>query len=173
MLPLVGLALCGAAFALWMLKAGSLSLFAVHKSLLLTPQQIAQDQQSPPFGLQFPARSPANMFPIFFWWLALTLSGCLAFPLIFATLPGLTDRGYIFGKLLGLLLLAYLTWILACLRLVAFSHLSTVMVVGVLLMSGATLFYAQRYSLLAFLRRRWRLLLLEEGLFTLAFLLFV
>ena len=172
-LPLGGLALFGAAFALWMLKAGSLPLFAGQKSLLLTPWQIAQDQQSPPFGLQFPARSLANTFPVLFWWLALTLSGCLAFPLVFATLPGLADRGYIFGKLLGMLLLAYLAWILACLRLVAFSHLSMVLVASFLLASGAALFYVQRGSMLAFLRRRWRLLLLEEGLFALAFLLFV
>src|SRR5579859_1452522 len=151
-----GLALCGAAFALWMLKAGSLPLFAGHSSLLLTPSQIAQDQQSPPFGLQFPARSLANTFPVFFWWLALALSGCLAFPLAFAALPGLSDRGYVFGKLLGLLLLAYLTWMLACLRLVAFSHLSTVLVIGVLMASGTALYYAQRRSILAFLRRRWR-----------------
>jgi len=66
-LPLVGLALCGAALALWMLKAGSFPLFTGHKALLLTPSQIVQDQQSPPFGLQFPAHSLANTFPIFYW----------------------------------------------------------------------------------------------------------
>jgi len=48
-----------------------------------------------------------------------------------------------------------------------------VLVVCVLLVSGTVLFYAQRRAMIAFLRRRWRLLLLEEGLFTLAFLLFV
>ncbi len=136
-LPLSGLVLCGAAFALWALKASALPLFVARKSLLLTPQQIAQDQQSPPFGLQFPAHSFANTFPVFFWWLALALLGCLAFPLSFATLRGLSDRGYIFGKLLGMLLLAYLAWLLACLHLVAFSHLSTVLVIGALLVSGA------------------------------------
>lgn len=168
-----GLALCAVAFAVWMWRAGSFPLFAGHHSLLLTSWQIAQDQQSPPFGLQFPAQSLANTFPVFFWWFALALSGCLAFPFVFASLPGLSDRGYIFGKLLGLLLLAYLAWMLACLRLVAFSHLSTMLVIGVLLASGTALYYAQRRSILAFLRRRWRLLLLEEGLFALAFLLYV
>ncbi len=171
-LPLSGLAVCGAAFALWMLRAGSLPLFAGHPSLLLTSQQIAQDQQSPPFGSQFPAQSLANTFPVFFWWLALALLGCLAFPLVFAALRGVSDRGYIFGKLLGMLLLAYLVWLLAYLHLVAFSHVSMVLVVGVLLASGTALFYAQRRAMMAFLRRRWRLLLLEEALFTLAFLLF-
>jgi YYY domain-containing protein len=169
LLPLYGFALCGAALALW----ASRGLFDARKTLLLSSQQIAQDQQSPPFGLQFPAHSFANTFPVFFWWLALMLLGGLAFPLAFAALRGLSDRGYIFGKLLGMLLLAYLAWILACLRLVAFSHLSTVMVVGMLLAGSASLCYLQRRALLEFLRRRWRLLLVEEGLFTLAFLLFV
>jgi YYY domain-containing protein len=172
-LPPGGLLLCGAAFAFRVLKAGSLPLFNAQKSLLLTSQQVAQDQRSPPFGLQFPAHSLANTFPVFFWWLALLLLGCLAFPLVFATLRGLSDRGYIFSKLLGMLLLAYLAWLLACLQLVAFSHVSTVLVVGVLLVSGTALFYAQRRAMAEFLRRRWRLLLIEEGLFTLAFLLFV
>jgi YYY domain-containing protein len=172
-LLLSGLALCGAAFALWALKASSLPRLVAHSSLLLTSQQIAQDQQSPPFGLQFPAHSLANTFPVFCWWLALALLGCLAFPLVFVALRGISDRGYIFGKLLGMLLLAYLAWLLACLHLVAFSHVSTALVVGVLLVSGTALFYAQRRAMMAFLRRRWRLLLIEEGLFTLAFLLFV
>ena len=169
LLPLYGFALCGAALALW----ASRGLFDARKTLLLSSQQIAQDQQSPPFGLQFPAHSFANTFPVFSWWLAIALLGGLAFPLVFAALRGLSDRGYIFGKVLGMLLLAYLAWILACLRLVAFSHLSTVMVVGMLLAGSAALFYLQRRALIEFLRRRWRLLLLEEGLFTLAFLLFV
>ena len=173
LLSLGGVALCGTVLALWAWKARSLPLFNAHKSLLLTAQQIAQDQQSPPFGLQFPAHSFANTFPVFFWWLAIFLLGCLAFPLLFAALRGLSDRGYIFGKLLGLLLLAYLTWILACLHLVAFSHLSTIIAVGVMLASAAALAYAQRRAMIEFLRRRWRLLLIEEGLFTLAFLLFV
>ena len=173
LLPLGGFALYGAVLAVWAWKARSLPLFNAHKSLLLTSPQIAQDQQSPPFGLQFPAHSFANTFPVFFWWLAIFLLGCLAFPLVFAALRGLSDRGYIFGKLLGMLLLAYLAWILSCLHLVAFSHLSTVIVVCVMLASGATLTYAQRRELTAFLRRHWRLLLVEEGLFTLAFLLFV
>ncbi|HVB73569.1 MAG TPA: DUF2298 domain-containing protein, partial [Ktedonobacteraceae bacterium] len=94
-------------------------------------------------------------------------------PLVFAALRGLSDRGYIFGKLLGMLLLAYFAWLLACLHMVAFSHLSTLIAGGVMLVVGTGLFFLQRREILAFLRRRWRLLLVEEGLFTLVFLLFV
>jgi YYY domain-containing protein len=148
-------------------------LFGGHKSLLLTAQQIASDQQSPPFGVQFPAHSFANAYPILFWWLCTTILGLLAYPLAFAALRGLADRGYIFSKTLGILLLAYVAWILANTRLVAFSHLSMLIVLALLLAAGAASLYFQRRAMLAFLRQRWRLLLVEESLFMLAFLLFV
>src|SRR5579864_6651050 len=167
---LVGLAvLASLAVLIWSLS----HLFGGHKSLLLTAQQIAGDQQSPSFGVQFPAQSFANTYPIFFWWLCITLLGALGYPLTFAALRGLADRGYIFSKTLGILLLAYLAWILACAQLVAFSHLSLFIVLGILLLAGCAAAYVQRHAVLAYLRQHWRLLLIEEALFTLAFLFFV
>ena len=148
-------------------------LAGVQHSLLLSAQQITDDQQSPPFGIQFPANSLSNTFPVIFWWLMLTLLGLLTYPLVFAAFRGLADRGYIFSKTLGILLLAYFAWILASLHLVAFSHLSTIIVVVVLLLLAIVLFLWQRRAISKFLRQRWRLLLIEEGIFTLAFLLFV
>jgi len=149
------------------------SLTGAQRSLLLSAQQIADDQQSPPFGVQFPAGSFSNTFPILVWWLMLTLLGILAYPLVFSAFRGLTDRGYIFSKTLGMLLLAYCTWILACLHIVAFSHLSTLIVIATFLMLASILMVWQRRTIIAFLRQRWRLLLIEEVIFTLAFLLFV
>ena len=148
-------------------------LAGAQHSLLLSTQQISDDQQSPPFGIQFPANSLSNTFPVFFWWLALMLLGVLAYPLVFLAFRGLADRGYIFGKTLGILLLAYFTWMLANLHLVAFSHLSTLILMAMLLLLAITLFVWQRRAIIAFMRQRWRLLLIEEALFTLAFLLFV
>jgi 4-amino-4-deoxy-L-arabinose transferase-like glycosyltransferase len=143
----------------------------LQKSLLLSPQQLADDQSSPPFGQQFPAGSLANRWPLLFWWLALTLLGLLAYPLAFPVLRGLSDRGYLCAKVLGLLLLTYLCWLLVSLRLAAFSR-SSVQLVVVLLASVALLLVLWlRRTLWAFLRKHWRLLL-EACLFTLAFLLF-
>jgi YYY domain-containing protein len=144
----------------------------LQKSLLLSPQQLADDQSSPPFGQQFPASSPANRWPLLFWWLALTLLGLLAYPLAFPVLGGLSDRGYLCAKVLGLLLLAYLCWLLASVRLAAFSQASVQLVVVLLASVALLLVLWLRRTLWAFLRSRWRLLLLEECLFTLAFLLF-
>lgn len=146
---------------------------STQKSLLLSPQQISDDQSLPPFAQQFPANSLANQWPIFFWWLAVTLLGLLAYPLTFLVLRGLTDRGYLFAKTLGLLLLAYGCWLFANWHLMAFSHLSTLLVAGLLSSVALLIVLWLRRTLWAFLRERWRLLLFEECLFTLAFLLFV
>lgn len=145
----------------------------IQQSLLLGPQQIADNQDTPPFGLQFPATSPANRWPLLCWWLALTLLGLLAYPLTFLTMRGLADRGYLCARVLGLLLLAYLWWLLASMHLAALSHSSALLVVGLLAGIALLLLLWLRRTLWAFLRERWRLLLLEECLFTLAFLLFV
>ena len=155
------------------LPASGTGLSGTQRSLLLSAQQIDDDQQSPSFGAQFPQNSPSNTYPIFFWWLALMVLGLLAYPMVFSALRGLADRGYIFSKTLGILLLAYLAWILANVRLIAFSHLSMVVVCLMLLTLAIVLYWWQRRAIAAFIRQRWRLLLIEEGIFTLAFLAFV
>ncbi len=144
-----------------------------QRSLLLTPQQIADNQQSPAFGVQFPLNSLANKLPVLFWWLALLILGLLVYPLLFFPFRALPDRGYIFSKLFGALLLAYLSWLLASTHLIAFSGASLWLGVGVLLLVGGAAFLWQRHVITVFWRQHWRLLLLAEGLFTLAFVLFV
>jgi YYY domain-containing protein len=155
------------------LPASDAGIGGSQRSLLLSAQQIDDDQQSPSFGSQFPQHSPSNTYPVFFWWLALALLGVLAYPLTFPALRGLTDRGYIFSKTLGLLLLAYIAWMLANLHLIAFSHLSMLVVCLSLLFLALVLYWWQRKAITRFIRQRWRLLLIEEGIFTLAFLAFV
>jgi len=144
-----------------------------QRSLLLTPQQIADDQQSPPFGVQFPTGSFANAAPVFVWWLALTLSGLITFPLVFLAFRALRDRGYIFSKAIGILLLAYFAWMLASLHIVAFSFLSLLLVMLCLFVCSLAFAWWQRQTIATYVREHWRLLLVEEALFTLAFLLFV
>lgn len=155
------------------LPAPAAELSGTQHSLLLTPQQIADDQQSPPFGVQFPLDSFSNAVPIFVWWLTLLLLGIVMFPLLFLAFRALRDRGYVFSKVLGLLVLAYLAWLLASTHVLAFSRLSLLFVLGFLLLSSIAVGYWQRRTLLTFLRVHLRLLLLEEGIFTLIYLLFV
>ncbi len=55
------------------------------------------------------------MIDFFLWYLIITLLGLLTFPLAYALLPTLADRGYAFSRALGWLLWGYLFWILGSL----------------------------------------------------------
>jgi len=155
------------------LPAPGARLSGTQRTLMLTPQQIDDYQQSPPFAVQFPADSLANQAPILFWWLAITLLGLLICPLVFAVFRMLSDRGYLFSKMLGLLLVAYLSWLLAAMHWLPFSHFSLLLVVGGLLLCSVVMFFFQRAAIVAFCYQHWRRLLCSELLFSLAYLLFV
>lgn len=52
------------------------------------------------------------MFSFILWYLTLSLLGLLTFPLAWRLLPALADRGYSFSRALGLLLWAFLLWLM-------------------------------------------------------------
>ncbi|WP_161975334.1 DUF2298 domain-containing protein [Tengunoibacter tsumagoiensis] len=148
-------------------------LSGTQASLLLTPQQIDDNQSEPSFGEQFPRGSLANALPVLAWWLAITLLGWLVFPLAFVALRPLADRGYLFSKLFGIVLFGYLAWLLASLRLVPFTQTSLYALFFAFLLSGIAAYYGLKRSILSFVRGKWRLLLGGEILFSLAFLALV
>ena len=113
--------------------------------------------------------------PILAWFLLLELVGLLALPITLTTFQRLTDRGYIFGKSLGLLIVAWGSWMIASLRIAPFSW--WVILLWALVFALISFFIARKRwnELKLFLRSNWRLLLAEEIGFWLFFaiLLFV
>jgi YYY domain-containing protein len=103
------------------------------------------------------------------WWMVVTTLGWLAFPLLFVALPGLRDRGYGFARLLGLLLIAYLTWLAASLGLFPNTRTTILRMVVLVAVVGGGVGWMSWDELRRFLRRRWRTLLLTEGVFALLF----
>ncbi|MEN9936537.1 MAG: hypothetical protein RLZZ387_3116 [Chloroflexota bacterium] len=120
-----------------------------------------------------------SLAPWLFWLLALELLGAACFALLFRLLPGLADRGFALSKTLGLLLVAYLAWLLASLGaddgapLVAFGPGGVWLCAALLILAGGLMGWRGRDALLAFWRRRRHALLAAEGLFLAAFLGFV
>ena len=120
----------------------------------------------------------STILAILAWWVVLQLVGLVAWPLAARYLSGFADRGYGLSKGLGLLLVSYLVWMGASLRLVANSP-PTAWVAVLLLGVGSFFLYSRRRGPRAQATDRgaWdrgsRLILLEEGLFTAAFLAFV
>ncbi len=143
-----------------------------QKSLLLSPADIAANNQMPALGLQFPLDSLSNRFPLLIWLVVVELLGLLSFPLAYFAFPGLRDRGWGLSKLLGLLVLGFAIWLPASLHLFPFTSGTTFAAFALFAVVSMALVWWRRAELWDFLRARWRLLALCEGAFLAAFAFF-
>ncbi|MCB9127026.1 MAG: phospholipid carrier-dependent glycosyltransferase [Ardenticatenales bacterium] len=121
----------------------------------------------------FDRASFANRAPLLVWALLLELLGLLALPWLLTVMPQMPGRGYAFAKPLGLLLVGWLSWLLASLRVVPFTMggiglAAAIIGIGSLLL-GLRLLRGR--SLATWLRRDGRALLRAEVVFWLFFAL--
>ncbi|MBN2469882.1 MAG: glycosyltransferase family 39 protein, partial [Anaerolineae bacterium] len=107
------------------------------------------------------------------WWLLLTVIGWLAWPLLFALLPALPDRGFPVAKISGLLLVAWLAWYGASLRLGTWSRGGLLLALGIVALLSLLLGWRHRQAMAAYVREYWRRLLAMEGLALLLFVAFL
>jgi YYY domain-containing protein len=113
------------------------------------------------------------MLYIIIWWLALQLVGLAALPLAFRLFRRLPDRGYALARPLGLLLGAYLFWLGNSLGLLR-NHWGGVLLALVVVAGLSWLAYRRwpghdETRLLPWLGEHWRLVLVVEVVFALAF----
>ncbi|MFH1140650.1 MAG: DUF2298 domain-containing protein, partial [Chloroflexota bacterium] len=107
------------------------------------------------------------------WLLLVEAASLAALPLGLMVFRGLSDRGYILTKTLAVLLLAYIPWLMAALKLMDFGRLSIYLALLALALASAVVAALRRRDIVAFVRGHWRILALEEALFLVAFLAFV
>ena len=115
----------------------------------------------------------ANRVPVLAWLLVVELIALIAFPLSYFVFRPLADRGIVLARLLGLLAVAYATWLVVNLNFMEFSVAA--MLLGLLAvagLSGAVLIGLRR-EIIEFVRHRWRLLVTGEIIFLAAFFAFV
>jgi YYY domain-containing protein len=104
------------------------------------------------------------------WYLTISLVGLLALPLAFWLLPGLDERGYTLARTLGLLIWAYVFWLLATLGILHNNTPGLLLALLIVLALGLGGLRASAPArLLSWLKKRWRFVLLSELLFLLAF----
>lgn len=134
-------------------------------ALLLTSQQWTIDMQGGTWTQIFNPDDLINKIPVIGWLAMLEILGWLAFPIAFLVFRGLTDRGYVFAKALGILLPAWGAWMLASFQLIAFSRFSIVFVLFFVILASAIIVRLRWRELLTFVRSQSRVLLVEEALF--------
>ncbi len=142
-------------------------------NLKLTDEEKAVQSAGGTWRELFPPDSPLNRHPwmaAVTWYIVVMLLGWIAFPIVRYFFKGLADGGYGFSRLVGLLFLAYFTW-LAGSAGIPFGRTSISMVLLVLLLIGVGLGVLRRGELQRELRSNHRRILIIEGLFLVLFLL--
>jgi len=114
------------------------------------------------------------MLHVITWWLIVQVFGLAVLPLAFRLFRHLPDRGYALAKPLGLLLVAYLFWLLGMLGFLRNTASSIAFCLVIVAIASAYLYYRQRNdssSLRDFVRTHWNVILVSEALFLAGFAL--
>lgn len=107
-------------------------------------------------------------------WLAVIQGfGLLVLPIGYVFFRPLPNRGYLLHKPLGLLLVAFVTWIMASTGIIGFGRSSIVLSILVWTAASAIVGWPLRTEISNYIRSRWRMLFGMEALFLLAFIAFL
>ncbi len=118
-------------------------------------------------------RGLPNEYAWLVWLIAVQLIALAAWPLTYVIFRPFHDRGYLFSKPLGILIIATTAWLLASFNIVGFGTLS--LAIGMLLMVivSMSIFWQLRDEIVIFVKSRWKTIAIAEIVFLLAFLLFL
>ena len=143
-------------------------------ALLQTPAEQQAQVNAGTWSQLFNRDDLVNALSVPVWLIAAELLALSAVPVLWRVLPFLTDRGFGASKILGLACIAYLSWLVASLKLAPFERpllaLAWLVLLGGLVRGHVG---ASWRSFLAWLRRERRLLLVTEAVFLAGFGLFL
>ena len=140
---------------------------------VLTPGEFEIQREGGTWTDVFAIDRWTSRVPILSWLLIVQGLALLALPLTFWLMRPLADRGYIFSKAIGILLVAVLVWLLASLQWVSFSPRAIALAALLLAAASAIVMINWRGEIVEFLRRRWSVLVIGELVFLAAFFAFV
>ena len=104
------------------------------------------------------------------WYLLLLLLGWMVFPVVYTILPGLPDHGYPLARTAGLILVAWLAWLLGSFKILPFTRLTIVLSLGVVLAISAGFAFRRSAALAGYIRSNWKYILGIELIFLALFL---
>jgi YYY domain-containing protein len=144
-----------------------------YKDLLLPPDRLAQQRAGGTWSDLFSYEWPQNKFPalgLLFWYGFIFALGLASYPLVRLALPGLGAFSYPLGRVAGLVLLAYLSWLGGSIGL-PYTRLSVGVVLALITAAGLGAGWLRRTDLRAEWNSNRRFFLIVEILF-LAFFVF-
>ena len=115
---------------------------------------------------------PARL-PVLAWLLVIELICLAAFPITWWLMRPLPDRGILLARTVGLLLVAWVAWMLVNSGLTQFSDGAVWVALLIVLLPSALVVWLRWRPMLHWLHQHWRLVITAEGLFLLAFASFL
>ncbi len=138
--------------------------------LLLSPEEARRQQEGGTWSDLFDRGSWVNRVPAVVWLAVVQIAFLLALPITLTLFRRLPDRGYLLGKMLAVLLLAYIPWLLASLDWLSFSRGSVALALILMAIASGVVLRRRWRDLLDFFRSHKRLIVASELLFLVAFL---
>lgn len=139
---------------------------------MLSDESATRQQEGGTFSGIFDRSSLANRAPGLVWYIAVQVIAFAVLPIGLFLFRRLPDGGYLLSKALGLLLVAYLAWLLASLGILEFSAGGLWLMILVAALGSGLLVWRGGVDLVDFFRRRWKLILFCEALFVVALVSF-
>ena len=145
-------------------------------ALLFPPEELAAQTQGDAWSERFFSDSIANrnqVVGVIVWYTTIFLIGALVFPLAHSIFPNLADGGYGVSKLVGMLLMAWLAWVVSSLKISLWSQAGLLLSLLLVALLSGIVGYRNRTQLWDFLREHWRRLAWMELLAIAAFTLMI
>ena len=143
------------------------------KDLLLPINRWEAQQTSGTWSTFFNPEDLVNRWPaltVIVWWLAIAILGLILFPFTRRALGGLSDQGYAISRIVGLLLFAWIAWILGSAG-VSIRRSTLGLILLVLMIFSGILGWRDRVAIREFFKVHWREVLFIEVLALSFFLL--
>ncbi len=141
--------------------------------LMLSPDQKAAQRRGGTWSQIIHRDGWTNRWPVVAWLLAVEAIYLASLPLALYLFRPLPDRGMVLARILGLLAVSYVAWLAVSLGWTTFSRSAILVGFAAVASLSWVALAAAWQDTVAFLRARWRLLLLGEIVFLAAFLAFV
>ena len=146
---------------------------SIDAPLMLAPSALDAQQSGGTWSELFDREGWANRVPWLSWLLVIELICLIAFPFTWWLMRPLPDRGILFARVLGLLLVAWVAWWLVNAGVMRFSVGALWLAMFVVAIPSAVVLWRQWRPMLDWLREKWRLVITAEALFLLAYFAFV
>ena len=143
------------------------------RQLMLSPAQLEARQAGGTWTDIINPDRGADWVSVALWIAVVEGIALIVFPLAFLVFRPLRDRGWLFSKGLGLLLLGLVVWLLSSLELMEFNRIAVVVGAGALFLANVALLFRNFGEIHGFFKRHWNVVLVAELVFLAAFAVFI